>query len=567
MTFVLALEILAIKIRAASNIKGIKLPNGLCNEGFNVTKILLYADDVTLFVQEKQDLKNALTLVSFFTKFSGLAMNRNKSEAMWLGSKKDSNEQFGDLKWKRCLKILGIYVRNDLCASSIEENWLPRIDKINRIIQSWYKRNLSIMGKICIVKSLLISQFTYAMQALSAPSDILKQINTIIFRFIWKKQYSNTRAFEKVKRKVMCKDYEEGGLKMINLIDMQNSFLLCWANKLLATTNSKWKCIPRAEFSSLGGILACFYSNVNIKQFKGLSLIRNVFWKNVLRCWIEQFYNENRLSIMNVPAKSQIIWNNNDVKFKGNTLLLKDWIKGGFCIVNDVLDDNNMVLPLETINQKIGFKPSRIFEHGAVSSAIYSLLKRNSPPSTEACSVSGLGTPQLIRKYLINREETIPVSSNFWLNNFNVVITKDDWLRAKRCTDEIRLRLLHWKIVHHIYPTNILLSKMGITRSHYCSFCPDKIDFVEHFFFSCTKISKIWKCVSARFQLKFEKEITFTPIDVLLGKRKLVDMSITEYSFVNNLILIAKMCIGIFRYGTPLNIEYLFERELCLRNL
>ena len=86
------------------------------------------------------------------------------------------------------------------------------------------------MGKICIVKSLLLPQIIFAMQALVAPGDIIKKLNTLFFRFIWKKKYSNTKSFEKVKRRIMCQKME-GGLSMINVDDLQKSFLLSWAKK------------------------------------------------------------------------------------------------------------------------------------------------------------------------------------------------------------------------------------------------------------------------------------------------------------------------------------------------
>ena len=119
-------------------------------------------------------------------------MNRNKTEAMWLGSKTYCTDEYYDIKWKLRVKIP---------ASEIDDNWLPRIENIQRTIVTWSKRNCSIMGKICIVKSLLLPQIIFAMQAFVAPADIIKKLNTLFFRFIWKKKYSNTKAFEKVKRR------------------------------------------------------------------------------------------------------------------------------------------------------------------------------------------------------------------------------------------------------------------------------------------------------------------------------------------------------------------------------
>ena len=91
-------------------------------------------------------------------------------------------------KFKLRVKILGIYLSNSIPASEIDDNWLPRIENIVRTIVTWSKRNCSIMGKICVVKSLLLPQIIFAMQALVAPADIIKKLNTLFFRFIWKKK-------------------------------------------------------------------------------------------------------------------------------------------------------------------------------------------------------------------------------------------------------------------------------------------------------------------------------------------------------------------------------------------
>ena len=55
------------------------------------------------------------------------------------------------------IKILGIVFENGKRAIDIDENWTGRIEKLTRIIQLWSKRDLSIMGKIVIVKCFLVS--------------------------------------------------------------------------------------------------------------------------------------------------------------------------------------------------------------------------------------------------------------------------------------------------------------------------------------------------------------------------------------------------------------------------
>jgi hypothetical protein len=138
--------------------------------------------------------------------------------------KKDADETYFDIKWKNKVKIVGIVFSSFTSASLIEDNWLNRLEKVQRLIASWSKRNLSISGKLCIIKTFLLSQCIYVMQALALPDGVLTKLNTLIFRFLWKKKNINTRAFEKVKGVVLCNDYEKCGLKMIDVHTMQTSF-------------------------------------------------------------------------------------------------------------------------------------------------------------------------------------------------------------------------------------------------------------------------------------------------------------------------------------------------------
>ena len=108
------------------------------------------------------------------------------------------------------------------------------------------------------------------MQAIILPDDVSKTINTILFKFIWKKKYSNTQAFEKVKRDVMCQTYVCGGLNMINVIDMQKSFLITWVKKIACNPGAKYSAIPCHNYEELGMDLSVYDSNVPAKHFQGL---------------------------------------------------------------------------------------------------------------------------------------------------------------------------------------------------------------------------------------------------------------------------------------------------------
>ena len=77
------------------------------------------------------------------------------------------------------------------------------------------------------------SQFVYIMQALVVPDPVLTQVNRILFRDLWRRKDCNRKAFEKVKRTVVCSALENVGLNMIDLKQMQTAYLLQWVKSRL----------------------------------------------------------------------------------------------------------------------------------------------------------------------------------------------------------------------------------------------------------------------------------------------------------------------------------------------
>ena len=73
-----------------------------------------------------------------------MKLNREKTEGIWLGSLKDSPNEFCSVKFtKKAVRILGLYVGHDKEECN-NENWLKKIQKIKNCIHIWKSRKLSI---------------------------------------------------------------------------------------------------------------------------------------------------------------------------------------------------------------------------------------------------------------------------------------------------------------------------------------------------------------------------------------------------------------------------------------
>ncbi|WP_419585360.1 reverse transcriptase domain-containing protein, partial [Thiolapillus sp.] len=292
--FVTAVEILAIKIRNNKEINGIQIGVSSTNtESTATTKIKQFADDTTLTLKDEKDIKLTLETVENFEKYSGLKLNKGKSTGTWLGSKQEqSGNESGIPMKKGKIKILGIYFSANKEASLIEDNWNDKIENTLRMINSWGKRNPTLYGKAILAKTLMLSQFSYALQALAYPETTLKKINTMIYRFLWKRKYNNKKAFEKIKRNVLSLPIAEGGLNMINIEHQQNMFLAKWASRLSKTNEATWAITAKAQFTSLGGPTVALNANVPPKELKGIETITSHFWKQVLKTVTSM--NQNR---------------------------------------------------------------------------------------------------------------------------------------------------------------------------------------------------------------------------------------------------------------------------------
>ena len=71
-------------------------------------------------------------------------------------------------------------------------------------------------------------------------------------------------------------------------------------------------------------------------------------------------------------------------------------------------------------------------------------------------------------KLIANRDKLKPCRTGFWQRTMHISSTDWHLKVAVKCTKETRLQALHWKILHNIYPTNILLNRIGIFESKYC---------------------------------------------------------------------------------------------------
>ena len=195
---------------------------------------MLYADDITLFLKDMDSINRVKKVFKNFEKLSGLKLNMDKTNFMWLGEEKDRPglPLFGH--WVQHIKILGVYfaryfkIKEDL-------NYKEILSKIKRLIGWWKQRDLTMFGKTKLLKMYVFSKLNYVSSLMTVPQSIFEEIEKISFNFIW-------GGRDRIKRKILYQDYCVGGLRVTNFKVFVKTQRIMWVKRLLyGEKYSGWK--------------------------------------------------------------------------------------------------------------------------------------------------------------------------------------------------------------------------------------------------------------------------------------------------------------------------------------
>jgi len=92
-------------------------------------------------------------LLDDYQKLSGLRVNPTKREGIWIGSSRQNKTKPLAIKWPdEPIKVLGVYYSYDPKLLH-EKNFIKKLDNIKKLINIWSSKELSIYGKVTVIKS------------------------------------------------------------------------------------------------------------------------------------------------------------------------------------------------------------------------------------------------------------------------------------------------------------------------------------------------------------------------------------------------------------------------------
>ena len=482
--FVLAIEILTLCIRKDDNIKGIKL-------GQSDIKQVLYADDITLFLQDRKSIERVQQILEAFEKISGLKVNKEKTNFVWLGKETERSEiqLFGNLVEE--VKILGIYFTRNLKRKD-DLNYKEILSKIKRLVGWWKQRDLTIMGKIQLLKTYVLSKFNYVSSLITVPKVILEEVERISFDFIW-------NGKDRIKRKIFYQDYEFGGMRMTNYDTFIKAQRIMWLKRLLYGGNySGWKISFDFFARAVGGrfIFLCDYdyNKMNLKSFPPFYKEMLKVWQGVDKC---RHFEENK--------KNPIIFNNRHICIRNKMIFDEELLKKGIVQINDIVEGIRM-------------KPYSYFWNLGIESKgllkIYDMFKAipNDWRMRDQMQVDTnnfdikvkiggqIGTlsslkSKVLYNHLITQfqeDYNLQIRDGYNQYNYDKEEIKEIFLRIKRTILCCKYREFQYKLLHGALYTKVHLHRFGFVPEKLCSFCKQEEETYPHLFLLCEQVKRIW---------------------------------------------------------------------------
>ena len=131
------------------------------------------------------------------------------------------------------LTVLGIKI-GSVITNVTDYNIEHKLPTIKKTLEQWQRRNLSPIGRICIVKTILLSKLVHLFIALPNPSNkLIKELERMFFSFVW------GHKKDKIKRTKLIETFSEDGLKMIHIDSFIKRMKLTWL-KRFTTSRSDW---------------------------------------------------------------------------------------------------------------------------------------------------------------------------------------------------------------------------------------------------------------------------------------------------------------------------------------
>ena len=357
------------------------------------------------------------------------------------------------------------------------------MEKLNSV---WRCRNLTLIGKITIIKTLMISKIIHILLSLPKPSEeSFKRIDDIFRKFL-----CNGKP-PKFKISTLENLTAEGGLQFPDIRKIDMIMKVSWINRIYKAEGG-WSATPIAY-----GLDQIYdYGDIFLKKKMG---IPNVFWKNVVQS----------IHHINMHSKIRGLEHLLSMPLWYSTKLINEkyqsWVDKGILTVGDMIDVNGEILKIEYIRGDLGLRCDFLLYNRLKLRIQQTIGNKQILPEDNIrprlpfilyiSEVSDKGSKNVyfnvsnIGNNVLNELQTkwsLKLNDEIMLNTLS-----QSFKNAKKYSPSVYQHFLQYELLHRRIVHNKLLFKMGLSTTPNCLFC-DNLETIEHIYVECPNSVRLW---------------------------------------------------------------------------
>lgn len=456
---------------------------------------LAFADDIMVFFDgSRSSLQNISEVFDAFSRWSGLTMNKEKTELYAGGLNQSETSDLTSLGFtlgSLPIRYLGLPLMHRKLRIS---DYRPLLDKVAGCFTNWSARALSYAGRKQLISSVIYGSINFWASAFILPKRCLVQLQSLCSRFLWSGSITGPVNY-KVSWTTICLPKNEGGLGLRDFGRWNKTLCLRLIWLLYADNNSLWAQWIKSYRIKEGNVWSC-----DVEKASSWT------WRSVLnlRCFASRYLRANL----------------------GTGLSISFWW--------------DQWTPLGQLINLFGVTGPRELNVPLFASV------------SEACNSSGWALPgarspaaEQLQVYLT----TIPLPSvespsdnYFWLVNdvpFEKFTAKSTWedmrqrASIKSWTSHVwfkgsvpRHSFLMWLVHLDRLPTRARLASWGLNTPTSCCLCDDFVECRDHLFLTCSWSQELWRLTLSRLGVTVAGFYTWTAFSVWLDIK---DATTTRY--------------------------------------
>lgn len=220
--FAMYLEPFCLKLIQNEKIRGFRLTS--CE-----VKVLSYADDIAVFCDDTDSIREVVKEAACFCKLSGSTINWSKCLGFWHGSWESKPAVFENVQWVRApVKYLGVPLEH---YQDTRQYWRDEAEQARTKTLKWGGHGFSMFARATVCNLFIVAKIWYVLQVLCMSRAGVQKIHRVFAVFVW------GSVWERTSRTNLFRSVKSGGLGLVHLFlrqvvsrfiflrDLRNPFL------------------------------------------------------------------------------------------------------------------------------------------------------------------------------------------------------------------------------------------------------------------------------------------------------------------------------------------------------